>query len=252
MPRAPPADPPIQLLCDECARAVADGNQPETAKAINRIMDSLTAADLGLKGAGDRGGSSETIRTHSIYEGSDFEVVIFLFPAGARIPFHDHPGMTVFSKVIYGALSMVSVDWNEPLSREEVRLLNMEQERQDQIAEMAPNSSQLAANEAATIFASRGVHLRANTVLNPEAPSFMLRPEFANIHCFEAQSECAVLDVLLPPYNDDDRNCHYFELLPEGADPSTATELRLRVIAPPDSLEIRRGQYLGPAVRPPR
>ena len=60
-----------------------------------------------------------------------------------------------------------------------------------------------------------------------------------------------MLDVLLPPYNDEDRSCHYYELLPEGAEPSTARELRLRVIAPPDSLVIRRGEYVGPAVRPP-
>jgi plant cysteine oxidase len=237
--------PIIQRVCEECARALRDGLDAEASSSIARLMDGLSPADIGLRGSGDLGSGSGVIRTHSIYEGNGFDVVIFLFPARARIPFHDHPGMTVFSKVLYGSLSIKSVDWQEPLSQAEQRALQSEQKRVDAI-----NDRRASPADAQRAFVPRAVSPRANTILTSEAPTFVLRPEFANIHCFEALSECAVLDVLLPPYNDDDRDCHYYELLPPGADvTSGAANLQLGVIAPPDSLVIRRGDYLGPQVR---
>ena len=96
----------------------------------------------------------------------------------------------------------------------------------------------------------RPVTQRADTILTPEAPTFCLQPSFANIHCFEALSECAVLDLLLPPYDDDaGRACHYFE----AVDWSDARKLELILSEPlPGTLNIKGEPYRGPKLHPRR
>uniref|UniRef100_A0A7S3ESC5 Uncharacterized protein n=1 Tax=Haptolina ericina TaxID=156174 RepID=A0A7S3ESC5_9EUKA len=101
------------------------------------------------------------------------------------------------------------------------------------------------------LFTPRPARRRGETVLTPEAPTFLLKEDFANIHAFTALSDCAVLDVLMPPYGDEaERDCHYFEeIAAEGEATGLGTRL-LRSIAPPASLDIRRGEYCGPIVQP--
>lgn len=218
------------------------------------MMDDITLADLGLKGKGDRRSSgAATICTQAIYESTHFDMVIFLLPKHARLPFHDHPGMTVFSKVLYGALNMVSCDWKTPLSVVELQELTTEQERLDELMAKQtkdPQPYEPSAVSSRPLF-SREVQLRANTILTTESPTFILRPDFANIHSFEARSDCAVLDVLMPPYDEEaGRDCHYFELLSPNGTLSRREEVYLRQVALHSSVVIQRSEYRGSMVRP--
>jgi hypothetical protein len=42
-----------------------------------------------------------------IYE----QMGVFCFPAGGTFPLHDHPGMTVISKLLYGTVYVKAYDW---------------------------------------------------------------------------------------------------------------------------------------------
>ncbi|EOD25801.1 hypothetical protein EMIHUDRAFT_100725 [Emiliania huxleyi CCMP1516] len=188
----------VQNLCELAASACASGLDEARRREISLLMDAVAAADLGLPDTAPAAGSvsaGSTIITQTVYASDAFELVVFLFPRGVRLPLHDH----------------------------------------------------------------------RETILTPESPTFALRPDFANIHSFEALADTAVLDLQLPPYDDrKGRDCHYFasegEAAPALAEAAAGGDSArgggsegiccaetLRVISP--ELDIRAGAYRGPRPR---
>ncbi|TVU45855.1 hypothetical protein EJB05_05360, partial [Eragrostis curvula] len=54
------------------------------------------------------------ITCKTVYECSKFTVTVFFLPQRAAMPLHNHPGLTVFSKLLIGSAHVVAYDWVRP------------------------------------------------------------------------------------------------------------------------------------------
>ncbi|KAF8012991.1 hypothetical protein BT93_I0991 [Corymbia citriodora subsp. variegata] len=190
---------PIQRLYDTCKEVFAESGTniippPENVERLRAVLDGIRPADLGLTPDMQHFRSSvtqqyPTITYLHLCECDQFSMGIFCLPPSGVISLHDHPGMTVFSKLLFGTMHIKSYDW----------------------AVDDPNTS--AANSSTAV--PSGVRLaKVKVDSNFTAPcntSILYPSEGGNMHRFTAVTACAVLDVLGPPYSDPDgRHCNYY------------------------------------------
>ncbi|THG00558.1 hypothetical protein TEA_023085 [Camellia sinensis var. sinensis] len=106
---------------------------------------------------------------------------IFCLPPSAVLPLHNHPGMTVFSKLLFGTMHIKSYDWAV-----------------DVTSDANPPGVRLA-------------KVQVNSDFTAPNTSILYPADGGNMHCFTALTPCAVLDVLGPPYCDPEgRHCAYY------------------------------------------
>jgi len=234
----------IQKLYEVCKGSLSEKG-PISSEAIDKVrvvLDKITPCDVGLESEAQAARvwrspqtrcrkrvfpSTPAIRYRHIYECKSFSIGIFCIPASSIIPLHNHPGMTVLSKVLYGTVHVKAYDWidrAEPLSLLKVRPAKVVRD-----GEMSAPCGAM--------------------VLHPE--------EGGNIHAFKAITPCAILDILTPPYSSEGgRHCSYFRSCPKS-DPSGILLNRtkgsefvwLEEYQPRDSFVIRRDLYTGPALK---
>ncbi|CEO98178.1 hypothetical protein PBRA_006292 [Plasmodiophora brassicae] len=109
-----------------------------------------------------------------------FDIGVFLMPAGAAFPYHDHPGMTVFTRVLAGSVRIRNLDW----------------------VDGAP------AVDANGRLTGRYV-VQSDAIRDASLPTTVLTPSSGNVHGITAYAHSAILDVIVPPY-DAERCCSYF------------------------------------------
>ncbi|KAF8081333.1 hypothetical protein N665_0891s0010 [Sinapis alba] len=243
--------PKVQQLYELC-KATFTGKAPSPASVpvqkLCSLLDSVSPGDVGLEEVAqddeDRGyGVSGVSRVNrvgrwaqpitflDIHECDTFTMCIFCFPSSSVIPLHDHPEMTVFSKILYGSLHVKAYDWVEPP------------------CVVTQDRSQ-----------ARLAKLVSDKVITPQSELPVLYPKTGgNLHCFTALTPCAVLDILTPPYNESvGRSCSYYMDYPfstfaleegvknvEGKEDEYAWLVQIDT---PDELHMRPGSYTGPTI----
>lgn len=189
---------------------------------LNKVMDlmsRLRATDVGLEeGAvfSSRWSPSKLITYIHIWEDTDLSMGVFVLPRGCCIPVHDHPNMKVLSSLLYGSVRVTSFDKEQ---------------------QMEAGSWMVRAKGVVDKFAS--------------GPAWCLTPESSNLHQFEALEDCAIFDVLTPPYSAaGGRECSYFRPRePDGLAKAAGSTLVMECYYP-TTLNMQNIRYTGPRVPP--
>lgn len=246
--------PAIQRLYEAC-KASFSANGPTSAEALENVramLDKIKPSDVGLdheaqlvkgwkgsangingkKGANGSNQCLPPIKYLHLHECDSFSIGIFCMPASAVIPLHNHPGMTVLCKLLYGTVHVKSYDW-------------IDIDRSFSPSEARPARLVRDGDMSAPC---------GTTVLGPASGG--------NIHCFKALTPCALFDIQSPPYSSEDgRHCSYFRKSSKKDQPADIVEAVLATgvkpsefswleeYQPPDSFVIRRGSYKGRPIR---
>lgn len=135
-----------------------------------------SAADLAavvalLKALG-RAEAQPTSGTIEIGDTDAAHATVFTLHRGGVIPLHDHPAMTVISKVLHGRMRVETFEWSD---------------------------------RDAGLARDRG----ARDVGDADDP-LVFGPQPGTLHRITALTDCTFID-LFAPYYDDDRPCRYYE-----------------------------------------
>ncbi|KAK9123029.1 hypothetical protein Sjap_012631 [Stephania japonica] len=195
VPRARPVM--LQKLFLGCKDAFkGPGTVPLQLILIYIAINKMKPEDIGLHSdllffnhINGANGTPSVTYTTTIYQCKNFSLSLFFLPANGVIPLHNHPGMTVFSKLLLGSMHIKSYDWID------------QDHKPDEPA--LPTKLRLATLKTDKVFSA------------PCDTSILYPTTGGNIHEFRAVTPCAVLDVLGPPYSGEDgRDCTYYRDLP--------------------------------------
>ncbi|KAL2492856.1 Plant cysteine oxidase 2 [Abeliophyllum distichum] len=232
----------LQRLFDSCQQVFKGPGtvpSPSDVQRLCHILDVMRPEDVGLskdlqffqpKSVVVEGNPRVAYAT--IYGCHNFSLCILFLPETAVIPLHNHPGMTVFSKLLLGTLNIKSYDWADPLDSD-----NHDSPSKLKLARLKANRSFTAPCDTSVLYPMSG----------------------GNIHEFTAVTPCAVLDVLGPPYSKDDgRDCSYYRetLFASSSNKEEFTKVEddghcygwLEEIEMPQESEMDGIPYLGPQI----
>jgi len=142
-----------------------------------------------------------------------YSMGIFVFPPFSKIPLHDHPGMCVLSRLLYGDLQCLSLDLPTPDEEEGGSSSSSSSTEVDQPPLSSPRiSSMQQTNHGLPEGARRAYKNHVSHLYAPDVS--VLYPLEGNLHEFLAGPHgAAVLDILLPPYDTEhQRDCTFYNI----------------------------------------
>lgn len=240
----------VQRLYDICKTSFTSNGprSPEILQNVRDVLDTIKPSDVGLEegalvarrwsgssnGVNGRRGRNGALKYLSpitylhIHECENFSIGIFCMPVSSVIPLHNHPGMTVLSKLLYGSLHAKAYDWIDPSE--------VSDSSKARLAKLVRDCEMSAPCDTTILYPTHG----------------------GNIHSFRALSPCALLDVLAPPYSTDEgRHCTYYRksfrkapsgLQVEGINIPNHQLAWLEEYQPPEDFVVQRGLYKGQKV----
>ncbi|XP_024367191.1 plant cysteine oxidase 4 [Physcomitrium patens] len=245
------AVPAVQRLYDVCKKVFTSTAVPSEAQVSNvrAVLDSIKPVDLGLiipeqqnggiRGFADAGPGNwrrpryaPPISYLHLYECDVFSTGVFVLPTLASIPLHDHPGMTVLSRLLYGKMHIRAYDWVDPHD------------------ERLKNNPTIARHAKLVVNHVLGADPNGKEPQRTSATEVLYPTSGGNIHAFTALTPCAVLDVLAPPYSlATGRHCTYYRITStDGPAEECGLVERLEEYHPPSDFVVRRGLYNGPRI----
>lgn len=226
----------LQTLYEQAVATFGKGQQPQSPSdmtAVREALSSIPLEELGLQqhqnpavqkqGKGMFGrwkGPSRAppITYTPIHEDDIVSIGIFSLPAKTSLPLHNHPGMVVLSRVLYGQMHVKSFDWVDP---------------------NRSSNSQKASSSAANLILDEVVERH-------DQPAVIFPSSGGNIHQFTAVTDCAVLDVLAPPYSPEGgRDCTYYEVVGD----EHGNQAQLVESSPEPAINMRNIQYKGVRIK---
>ncbi|XP_076901689.1 plant cysteine oxidase 2-like [Bidens hawaiensis] len=201
----------VQKLYETCREVFANcgpGVVPsvEGVDKLKTILNGITSSDVGVWPNMPYFKVKETSRFPRITylhltECDKFSIGIFLLPPSGILPLHNHPQMTVFSKLLFGTMHIKAYDWVDDGSS---------------ISTPEADSSKGEVGPVNGPVSVRLAKLKVNSAFTAPCDTSILYPtDGGNMHCFTAITSCAVLDVLGPPYCDPEgRHCQYYRTHP--------------------------------------
>jgi len=161
---------------------------PSALSQLKDLVASIRAADVGVsaktvkeKAAADPEYEKGSWYYQGVHDNDNVTVGVFMLPAGSSIPLHDHPGMHVLGRLLFGRMRVVQMDVVKPHTK---------------------------LTSGLTVHAL----LRSNEIHGPEPEALVVTPNFGNLHELEALDDVAFLDVIFPPYDEKaGRDCSFFE-----------------------------------------
>lgn len=204
-----------QLARKNAMGAVDSQLLEDAQKSVVSLLRQLNqeALGLGALGPGSLPPSMGKITYIDVFDHPLVTCGIFVLRKGTVLPLHDHPGMTVFSHLIFGQV--------------ECRTLHL-------LSDMENSNGLENDRSLKTVGSTHRARFISSQLISPSsaAPCLTIRPHINNLHEMRALTDCAFLDIIGPPYDAQERPCTYYrvvsnftsneELLPNGSFNGTA------------------------------